>query len=211
MPIFHILNNLFSVFYVSHWVTTDFNQKFAKKCRVSILWRVFGRKLAKIYREIPLFSQIWRYLKTTGNLLSGVRNTLETPNLDQGYLLELSWRLERDFSKFWFFAPFWVILDPKIAILTPRGWKMTKKWVKNQNVEKPLWSLQDTSKEYLWSTFGVSRVFLAQESAFPWFWDILDFVKIREFPYIFWPTFGLKMAEKCWLWTFWQIFYLNLF
>ena len=47
------------------------------------------------YREIPLFSQNREYRKTTGNLLSGDRNTLETPNLDQGYLLEVSLRLQR--------------------------------------------------------------------------------------------------------------------
>ena len=52
------------------------------------------------YREIPLFLQNREYLKTTGNLLSGVRNILETPHLDQGYLLEVSLRLQRDFSKF---------------------------------------------------------------------------------------------------------------
>ena len=52
------------------------------------------------YKEIPKFSQNREYLKTTGNLLSGVRNTLETPNLNQGYLLEVSLRLQRDFSKF---------------------------------------------------------------------------------------------------------------
>ena len=42
----------------------------------------FSAKNVPKYREIPLFLQIWRYLKTTGNLLSGFRNTLETPNFD---------------------------------------------------------------------------------------------------------------------------------
>ena len=111
--------------YVSHWVTTDFNQKFAKKCRVNILWRVFGDNWPK-YKEIPLFSQNRKYLKITGNALYWARNTLETPNLDQRYFLEVTWRLQRDFSKFWFFAPFWVILDPKIALLK-NGQKMGKK------------------------------------------------------------------------------------
>ena len=47
--------------------------------------------------KIGLFAQIARYLKITPNLLSGVRNVLETPNLDQRYLLGVSSRLQRDF------------------------------------------------------------------------------------------------------------------
>ena len=86
------------------------------------------------YREIPLFSQNREYLKITGNALSWARNMLETHNLDQRYSLEVSWRLQRDFSKF--FAPFLGHFRPQIAILTPRrvknGQKMGK-ILKNPN------------------------------------------------------------------------------
>ena len=56
-PIFHILNN-FSVFsYVTHWVTTDFNKKFARKCRVSIFLPFLGRELAKIQGNSLIFTK----------------------------------------------------------------------------------------------------------------------------------------------------------
>ena len=90
------------------------------------------------YREIPLFSQNREYLKTTGNLLYGVRNTLETPNLDQGYLLEISLRLQRDFSKFSFFTHFFGHFSPaggvKIATL---GSKITQKGKKIKILKNP--------------------------------------------------------------------------
>ena len=71
--------------------------KNSRKSADSAFYGGFSAENWPKYREIP---QNREYLKTTGNLLSGVRNTLETPNLDQGYLLELSLRLQRDFSKF---------------------------------------------------------------------------------------------------------------
>ena len=74
--------------------------KNSRKSAESALYGEFSAENWPKYREIPLFSQNREYLKTMGNLLSGVRNTLETPNLDQGYLLEVSLRLQRDFSKF---------------------------------------------------------------------------------------------------------------
>ena len=50
--------------------------------------------------KIGLFAQIARYLKITPDLLSGARNVLETPNLDQIYLGGVSSGVQRDFLKF---------------------------------------------------------------------------------------------------------------
>ena len=85
-------------FYVTHWVTTDFNRKFAKKCRVSIF--------QPFYREIPLFLQNREYLKSTPNPFSWAAKLLLTSNLDQRYFMWISRILQRDFWKFWFFTFF---------------------------------------------------------------------------------------------------------
>ena len=76
--------------------------KNSQKSAETAFYGGFSAKNWPKYREIPLFSQNCEYLKTTGNLLSGVSRVfiIETPNLDQGYLLEVSLRLQRDFSKF---------------------------------------------------------------------------------------------------------------
>ena len=56
--------------------------------------------------KIGLFAQIARYLKDTPKILSGARNVIGTSNLDQRYLVGISSGVQRDFLKFWFFAPF---------------------------------------------------------------------------------------------------------
>ena len=60
----------------------------------------FPPKIGQNIGKFPYFHKIAKISEPRGNALSGVRNTLETPNLDQGYLLEVSLRLKRDFSKF---------------------------------------------------------------------------------------------------------------
>ena len=50
--------------------------------------------------KIRLFAQIAQYLKITPKILSGARNVLGTPNLDQRYLVGVSSGVQRDFLKF---------------------------------------------------------------------------------------------------------------
>ena len=52
------------------------------------------------------FTHIAQYLKITLKLLSGARNVLETPNLDQRYLVGVSRSVQWDFWKFSFFTYF---------------------------------------------------------------------------------------------------------
>ena len=60
-------------------------------------------------------THIAQYLKITPKVLSGARNGLETPNLDQRYLVGVSRRVQRDFWKFSFFTHFLGAAGEKIA------------------------------------------------------------------------------------------------
>ena len=60
---------------------------------------IFTPKIGQNIGKFPYFHKIANISKPR-DLLSGVRNTLETPNLDQAYHLEVSLRLQKDFSKF---------------------------------------------------------------------------------------------------------------
>ena len=63
------------------------------------------------------FTHIAQYLNITSKLLSGARNVLETPNLDQRYLVGVSRSVQRDFWKFPFFTHFLGAAGEKIVTI----------------------------------------------------------------------------------------------
>ena len=114
--------------------------------------------------------------------------------------------IQRDFWKFWLFPSF-LLQKPSFFDKNHKKWRfLQQKRVKSQNFQKSLCNSLEIHMKYLWSKFEVKRSFAAPENVFGVFWDILDFVKIREFPYIlanFRPKNGWKMLTRHFLANFW--------